>query len=105
VVGVVPAFGQVDGEVAVAVAGDAGGDGDQVAADGRAAALGVERPGERAGGAGQVGSDRGQGEPRGIGGEVPYGRWASGPSFQSAKTCSMIACSRTRRSPGPSSSR
>ena len=35
----VPAFGQVEGEVAAAVAGGAGGDGDQVAADGRGPGL------------------------------------------------------------------
>jgi hypothetical protein len=35
----VPAFGQVQGEVAAAVPGGAGGDGDQVAADGRGAGL------------------------------------------------------------------
>ena len=35
----VPAFGQVQGEVAAAVPGGAGGDGDQVAADGRGPGL------------------------------------------------------------------
>ena len=38
----VPAVGQVHGDVAAAVADDAGGDADQVAADGRAAGLRVE---------------------------------------------------------------
>jgi hypothetical protein len=45
-----PAFGQVHGDVAAAVAGDAGGDGDQLAADGRAADFGEEGAGQAAGG-------------------------------------------------------
>jgi hypothetical protein len=68
---VVPFFGQVDGDVAAAVAGDAGGDGDQAGADGGAAGPGVEGGCEYAGGAGQVGGDGGQGEPGGVGWEVP----------------------------------
>ena len=28
-----------------------------------------------------------------LAGNEPEGRWASGPSLQSAKTCSMMACS------------
>jgi len=28
-----------------------------------------------------------------LAGKKPDGRWASGPSLQSAKTCSMTACS------------
>jgi len=88
----VPAFGQVHGDVAAAVAGDAGGDGDQLAADGRAAGFRAEGVGQAAGGAGQVMADGGQGQPRGVGRELPrYGRWASGPSVQSAKTCSTMA--------------
>jgi hypothetical protein len=67
----VPAFGQVQGDVAAAVAGDAGGDGDQLAADGRAAGFGVEGAGQAAGGAGQVVADGGQGQPRGVRREVP----------------------------------
>ena len=40
-VAAVPAFGQVQGELAAAVAGGPGGDGDQVAADGGGAGLRV----------------------------------------------------------------
>src|SRR5947207_8386809 len=38
----VPVFGQVEGEVSSAVAGGAGGDGDEVAADGRGACARVQ---------------------------------------------------------------
>jgi hypothetical protein len=41
----VPAFGQVQGEVAAAMAGDTGGDADELAAQGRAAGSGVKRTG------------------------------------------------------------
>ena len=51
---VVPAFGQVQGEVAAAVAGGAGRDVDEVAADGGAAGPGVGEAGQGAGGAQQV---------------------------------------------------
>jgi hypothetical protein len=75
---VVPALGQVHGDVAAAVAGDAGGDADEVAADGRAAGFRVERPGQRPGGAGQVVADSRAGQPRGVGGEVPRGQVGQG---------------------------
>ena len=67
----VPAFGQVQGETAAAVAGGAGGDGDEVAADGGGAGPGVAAAGQGAGGAGQVVRDGGDGEPGGVGGELP----------------------------------
>ncbi len=67
----VPAFGQVQGEAASAVAGGAGGDGDQVAADGGRAGSGVAAAGERAGGPGQVVRDGRDGQPGGVGGELP----------------------------------
>jgi hypothetical protein len=51
---VVPAFGQVQGDVAAAVAGGAGGDVDEIAAQRDAAGLGAGQPGERSGGAQQV---------------------------------------------------
>src|SRR6266850_2254199 len=51
---VVPAFGQVQGEVAAAVAGGAGRDVDEVAAYGGAAGPGVGAAGESASGAQQV---------------------------------------------------
>jgi hypothetical protein len=60
--------------VAAAVAGDAGGDADQVPSDGRAAGPGVERSGQGAGGAGQVVADGGAGRPCGVGREVPRGQ-------------------------------
>jgi len=65
----VPVFGQVQGEVAVAVAGGAGGDVDQVAADGGAAGFGVGEAGQGPGGAQQVVADGGQREPGRVGGE------------------------------------
>jgi hypothetical protein len=64
-----PAFGQVQGEVAAAVAGGAGGDVDQVAADGGAAGPGVGQAGQGSGGAQQVVADGGEGEPGRVGGE------------------------------------
>jgi len=65
----VPAFGQVQGEVAAAVAGGAGGDVDEVAAQGGAVGFGVGEAGQGAGGAQQVSADRGAGQPRGVGAE------------------------------------
>jgi hypothetical protein len=67
----VPAFWQVQGEVATAVPGGAGGHADQVAADGGAAGLAVGEAGEGPGSAQQVVRDRRAGQPRGIGGEEP----------------------------------
>ena len=60
----VPAFGQVDGDVAAAVAGGTGGDGDQVTADRGAAGLGERAAGQRAGGAEQVMRHRRDGTAR-----------------------------------------
>jgi len=65
----VPALWQVQGEVAAAVAGGAGGDVDEVAAHGGAAGFGVSEAGQSAGGAQQVAADGGEGEPGGVGGE------------------------------------
>jgi hypothetical protein len=67
----VPAFGQVQGEATPAVAGGAAGDGDQVTADSGRAGPGVAAAGQGAGGAGQVVRDGGDGEPGGVGGELP----------------------------------
>jgi hypothetical protein len=67
----VPALGQVEGEVAAAVPGGAGGHGDQVAADGRGPGPGEVQGRQGAGGAQQVvrhGRDR---QPRGVRGEHP----------------------------------
>jgi hypothetical protein len=86
----VPAFGQVQGEAAPAVAGGAAGDGDQVAADGGRAGPGVGAAGERAGGPDQVVGDGGDGQPGGVGAELD-GRWARGPSLRSARSSSMTA--------------
>jgi hypothetical protein len=63
--------GQVQGDVAAAVAGEAGGDLDQVSAQRRSAGFGVEQRGETAGRSGQVVCDRGAGQSGGVGGEVP----------------------------------
>ncbi len=65
-----PVFGQVEGEVATAVAGEPGRDGDQLAAQRGAAGAGVGRRGQGAGGAQQVVGEGGHGEPGGVGGEV-----------------------------------
>jgi len=91
---VVPVLGEVHGEVAAAVAGDASRDGDELAADGGAAGPWVEAPGQGPGGAGQVRADGGQGEPRGAGREMPGGQVSEWPSLQSAKVCSTTAWSR-----------
>ena len=64
----VPAFGQVQGEVTVAVPGGAGGDGDQVAADGRGPGLRERQGRQGPGSAEQVvrhGRDRQPGRVRG----------------------------------------
>ena len=91
----VPGFGQVQGDVAAAVPGGAGGDVDEVATDGGAAGLAaVGEAGQEFDGTQQIAGDGGAGQPGGIGREKRDGRWASGPSFQSAKTCSTIAWSR-----------
>ena len=71
---VVPAVGQVQGDVAAAVAGDAGGDVDEVGPDGGAAGFGVAEAGQRPGGAQQVVADRGACEPGGVGGERAGGQ-------------------------------
>jgi hypothetical protein len=57
----VPAFGQVEREAVPAVAGGAGGDGDQVAADGGRAGFRVAAAGQGAGRPGQVMGDGGDG--------------------------------------------
>jgi len=85
-----PALGQVQGEVAAAVPGSARSHADQVAPDRGAAGLAVGEAGQGAGGAQQVAADRGQRELGRVGREAA-GRWASGPSVQSAKTCSAWA--------------
>src|SRR5262249_19622626 len=61
-----PAFGQVEGEVSPAVAGGAGGDVDQVAADGRCAGLRVQGAGQGARRADQVLRHGGDDPPGGI---------------------------------------
>ena len=67
----VPAFGQVQGDVAAAVPGGAGGDVDQVTADRCAAGLAVGEAGQGSGGAQQVVGDGGAGQPGGVGWEDP----------------------------------
>ena len=70
----VPALGQVQGDVAPAVVGGAGGDVDEVAAQRGAACLGVGEAGQAARGAQQVVADGGAGEPGGVRGNEPEGR-------------------------------
>ncbi len=60
----VPAFGQAQGDVSSAVPGGAGGDIDQIAADGGAAGSGVGEAGQGPGGAQQVVRERGAGQAR-----------------------------------------
>ena len=59
----------MDGDVAAAVAGGAGGDVDEVAADGGAPGFGVSEAGQGSGGVQQVVGDGGAGQPGGVGGE------------------------------------
>ena len=61
------------------MAGGAGGDGDQVAADRGGAGPGVAAAGESAGGTEQVVRDGGDGQPGGVGGELPRGQVGEGP--------------------------
>ena len=65
----VPVLRQVQGQLAAAAAGEAGGDVDQVGADGGAAGPGVEPGGQAPGRAQQVAGDCGAGQPRGIRGK------------------------------------
>jgi hypothetical protein len=78
----VPAFGQVQGQAAPAVACGPGGDGDQVAADGGCADPGVAAAGEGAGGAEQVVREGGDGQPGGVGGERAIWQVGQGPVVQ-----------------------
>jgi hypothetical protein len=71
---VVPAFGQVHGDMTTATGGDPAGYLDQMIADGGPAGFRVERAGQAAGGAQQVARDRGQGQPGRIRRETPDGR-------------------------------
>jgi hypothetical protein len=70
----VPAVRQVHGDVAAAVACDAGGDGDQLALDGRAMGSGEE-------GADQAARRRGSG----------YGRWLPGPATRRCPGSALMA--------------
>jgi hypothetical protein len=75
----VPLPGQVHDDVAAAVAGDPGGDGDQVAAQRGASCLAEGGAGQDAGGAEQVEADRGAGQPGGVGGERAGGQVGQRP--------------------------
>ena len=75
-----PAFGQVDGDVAAAVAGGAGGDVDQVAAQGGTADFGVAEAGQRPGGAQQAVADRREGKSGRVGGKRARGQVRQGPA-------------------------
>jgi hypothetical protein len=72
----VPAFGQVHSELAAAVPGGAGGDVDQVAAQGGAPGFTAGQAGQASGGAQQVAADRGERQPGRAGGE--RARWQVG---------------------------
>ena len=88
---VMPAFGEVEHDVSSAVAGGAGGDRNQVVAQDRDASFRESQAGQGTDGAHQVMGDSGDGQPGGVGGELPGGRWASEPSLRSAKACSTMA--------------
>jgi hypothetical protein len=90
----VPALGQVPRDVPAAVPGGPCGDVDQVAADGGAAGLGKGEAGQRPGGRSRLCAMAAKASQTALAGKDPGGRWASGPSVQSAKTCSVIAWSR-----------
>ena len=70
----VPAFGQVQGEVAAAVAGGAGGDVDEVAAQGGASGLGAGEAGQGPGGAQQVVAMAARASQAAFAGNEPEGR-------------------------------
>jgi hypothetical protein len=79
--------------VAAAVAGDPGSDGDQAGPDGGAAGPGVEREASTPAARVRLAVMAARVSQAAFAGKCPEG-WASGPSFQSAKTCSMMAWSR-----------
>ena len=76
----VPAFGQVQGDFAPAVAGGAGSDVDEVSAQRCPSGLSAGEAGLGTGSAQQVAGDGGAGEPGGVGGERT--RLASGQNQQ-----------------------
>jgi hypothetical protein len=84
----------VEGDAAAAVPGGAGGDGDQVAADGGAAGFGEGAAGEGPGGAQQVAGDGGDGQPGGVGGELAGGQVGEGAVVEVGGDRSMMAWSR-----------
>ena len=72
----------MQGEVPAAVAGGAGGDVDQVAAQGDSPGPGAGEAGQRSGGAQQVVADRGAGQPGRVGGERARRQVGQGPVSQ-----------------------
>jgi hypothetical protein len=74
----VPAFGQVQGDVTAAVAGGAGGDVDEVAAQRGAAGFGAGEAGQGPGGAQQVVADSREGKPGPVRGERARGQVSEG---------------------------
>src|SRR6202034_912766 len=75
---VVPVFGQVQGDLAAAVAGDPGGDADEVAAQRGASGFGKGEAGQGPGGAQQVVAGSGAGQPGCVRGERPRGQVGQG---------------------------
>ena len=77
-----PVFGQVQGDLAAAVAGGAGGDVDEVAAQRGSSGLGAGEAGQGPGGTQQVVADGGAGQPGGVRGERARGQVRQGPVGQ-----------------------
>jgi hypothetical protein len=66
---------------------------DQLGTDGRGPATDMSAAGQNSGGAGEVVADGGADQPGGVRGNRPESRCASGPFFNSAMICSMMAWS------------
>jgi hypothetical protein len=92
--------GEVQGDAASAVAGDAGGDAVEVAADGGISGSGQGTGGEGPCGAQQVGGHRGDREPGGLF-VSPARGCSSTPGASRRDGCQAARPARTRRREGP----
>jgi hypothetical protein len=87
----VPSVGEVEGDVASAVPGGAGGDRDQVAADVAARALAKGRLARAPAARTRLCAIAAMDSQAAFAAKTPEGMCASGPLVMSAKTCSTIA--------------
>src|SRR5438067_7577085 len=87
-------MGEARGDMAAAVAGGAGGDVDEVAAQRAPRALAWARLASDPAARSRLQLMAAQASQAALAGNEPVGRWASGPSVQSASTCSTWAWSR-----------